>query len=221
MSDLSIVVAPGITLQGSYTIAELNKLGLPTIQLTGTVGAANIATGAITAVKVTPDAYWFAVDEGVPNALEGTYSPAVTALANGMVLAIQSYFVNTGPCTFQPNGLAVKSIKKCGGSRELDAGDIRQYQILTLRYHSQVETGGVGYWEMMSLLGNAPKDYPMQGASALGRGLSGLAPEPQAGDQAKFLRGDATYEDPTARINALVALYVGATLELFKNQNFR
>ena len=45
----------------------------------------------------------------------------------------------------------------------------------------------------------------MQGATASTNGVSGLVPVPHAGDQNLFLRGDATWADPTATLTATVS----------------
>lgn len=50
---------------------------------------------------------------------------------------------------------------------------------------------------------------PMVGATANSAGDQGLVPAPQAGDQNKFLRGDATWVNPTAAVEAILNTLVG------------
>lgn len=45
----------------------------------------------------------------------------------------------------------------------------------------------------------------MQGATASTNGVSGLVPAPQAGEQNLFLRGDATWANPTAALELIVS----------------
>lgn len=51
---------------------------------------------------------------------------------------------------------------------------------------------------------------PMTGATATTNGAQGLVPAPQAGDQNKYLRGDGTWQDPTATLSAVVTNLVGS-----------
>jgi hypothetical protein len=48
----------------------------------------------------------YIADTGTVNAYVGTYSPVITALADGMVLRFKASNANTGASTFTPNGLA-------------------------------------------------------------------------------------------------------------------
>lgn len=51
---------------------------------------------------------------------------------------------------------------------------------------------------------------PMTGASATQDGASGLVPQPLAGDQTKYLRGDGTWQNPTATLQNIVNVLVGS-----------
>lgn len=65
-------------------------------------------------------------------------------------------------------------------------------------------------WEPVALeTALATVVYQMVGATATDNGLGGLVPQPLAGEQNLFLRGDATWADPTALLRA--DLYAGDT----------
>lgn len=51
---------------------------------------------------------------------------------------------------------------------------------------------------------------PMTGATATQDGAGGLVPQPLAGDQVKYLRGDGTWENPTATLQGIVNVLVGS-----------
>lgn len=51
---------------------------------------------------------------------------------------------------------------------------------------------------------------PMIGASATQDGAQGLVPTPLAGDQTKYLRGDGTWQNPTATLQTVVDNLIGS-----------
>lgn len=73
---------------------------------------------------------------GSADAITATYSPAVTALADGQTVAFRSTAANaTTTPTFSTNGLTARTIVKCGGQALL-AGDIpRANYECALRYN--------------------------------------------------------------------------------------
>lgn len=74
-------------------------------------------------------------------------------------------------------------------------------------------------WQMLSQLGNSNKQYPFQPASAYLAGEAGLVPQPRAGDQVKYLRGDGTWVDVLALAVAANAA-LNTNTEIFKMMNF-
>lgn len=61
---------------------------------------------------------------GTVDIITAAYSPALTALTDGMLVAFRALGANTSTTpTFSPNGLTARTIVKCGGQALL-AGDI-------------------------------------------------------------------------------------------------
>ncbi len=70
---------------------------------------------------------------GTANAITATYSPAVTTLAAGQVLAFVASASNTSAATFSPNGLTAKAITKLGATA-LVGGEIQSGAIVVVAY---------------------------------------------------------------------------------------
>lgn len=191
------------------TTAKINQVvkGI-SVTLSGLVATADLVDGAVTPVKVTPGAYWYAAATLAGTTYSATYTPAVTALVDGLELACKVDLTNpgTGACSFSPNGLAAKPLKKFGGTADPIPNDIRANAILQLRYNTTVFAGGC--WEILSTLGNAPSFPNFLKASAYKGGLAGLVPAPPAGSQGKYLRADGTWTDITPQIAAYVTANV-------------
>lgn len=136
---LNVVVTAGYTFPPGvpFSLAGLRRAALPTVSISGSVGPSDLAPGAVTAVAVAPDAYWYALDTGVVNAVAVTLSPAITAVEDGLLLAFKAAFNNTGAVTLAPNGLAPAPLVK-NFNQALDPGDIRQGQIVVCRYQLDV-----------------------------------------------------------------------------------
>jgi hypothetical protein len=52
----------------------------------------------------------YVADSGAQNAIVATYSPAITALTDGLYLAVKLAFTITGGCTMSVNGLGAKAV---------------------------------------------------------------------------------------------------------------
>lgn len=70
---------------------------------------------------------------GSANAYTATYSPAPTALVDGMEFAFKASFANTDTATLNPNGLGAKTIYK-NFNVPLVANDIKSGQIVKVKY---------------------------------------------------------------------------------------
>lgn len=110
----------------------LNYLNSGTVALTTlTVSGTSTFSGATTFMGAQN---WVAAG-GTVDAITATYSPAITALTDGMEVSFRASGANTTTTpTFAPNGLTARTIVKAGG-QALFAGDIpRANYEVTLRY---------------------------------------------------------------------------------------
>lgn len=126
---------------------------------------------AISRLKLISPAQ-YAVGTAAGNALSATYTPAVTALTDGMVLKCKSPFANTAAATFNPNGLGAKAIVG-GGHSALQGGEIVANSELWLQYNSSI---GAGSWVLVACSGGAfqvspasKSQHAMQLGQAVGR----------------------------------------------------
>jgi hypothetical protein len=128
--------------------AALNAGFLPIITLEGQVGATDIAAGAVHAINVTPDAYWYTLDtDAGANVLVCTYTPAPEAFKDGLILACKVNGANTGAVTFDP-GLGVKKLFKYKDV-ELAAGDLKDGMIIEMRYDI-AGNAAAGAWQLLT-----------------------------------------------------------------------
>lgn len=109
----------------------------------------SVAAGFATQVQVQNNSLAYAAGGGSANAYTATFTPAVTALTDGMVLEFQATAANTGASTFAPNGLAAKPI--IGGAHSaLQGGEITVGGKVELMYHL-----GLTSWVLLGCTGGA------------------------------------------------------------------
>lgn len=87
----------------------------------------------------------YGIDTGTANAYAVAFSPAVTALSDGMVMKFKAQNANTGASTFNPNGLGAKPIVTNAGSA-LSSGVIPAGGEVWLQYNSSI---GAGSWVLI------------------------------------------------------------------------
>ncbi|WP_434626185.1 hypothetical protein J3P84_23450 [Pseudomonas sp. Z1-29] len=93
----------------------------------------------------------YAVAAGTANAISATFAPAVSSLSDGMVLKCKAIGNNTGPATFNPNGLGAKAI--VGGAHiALQGGEIVAGGDVWLQYNVSI---GSGSWVLIASTGGA------------------------------------------------------------------
>lgn len=93
----------------------------------------------------------YAVDTGSANTYACNYSPAITALTDGMVVKFKAKTANTGASTFSPNGLPARAI--VGGAHSaLQGGEIGALSEIWLQYHASISGGS---WVMVAGSGGA------------------------------------------------------------------
>lgn len=93
----------------------------------------------------------YVVDTGTANTYVATYTPAVTALTDGMVLRFKAANANTGASTFNPNGTGAKPIVG-GAHAALQGGEIVANSGVWLQYNSSI---GGGSWVLVDSTGGA------------------------------------------------------------------
>jgi hypothetical protein len=93
----------------------------------------------------------YALDTGVANVYAASFTPAITALVDGMVLKVKAKTANSGACTFNPNGLGAKAIVG-GGHGALQGGEIIANGDVWLQYNSSI---GGGSWILVDSTGGA------------------------------------------------------------------
>lgn len=111
-----------------------------------TAAAASAAAANALAADVRYGTQVYAAAGGTADAITAIFSPAVTALTNGMILTVRAAAANaTAAPTFSPNGLTAKAITKRGGA-PLVAGDIAGAgHGLRLRYDLTLDA-----WELLN-----------------------------------------------------------------------
>lgn len=120
----------------------------------------------------------YAVGANTGNAYTASFTPAVTALVDGMVLRFKAASANTGAATFSPDGLPAKPIVSLQHSA-LVASDIGSGDEVWLQYNSSV---GGGSW--VSLL-RAPIRQATQ--TLIGGGKTASPADAVAGSSATLL----------------------------------
>lgn len=161
--SLTVTTTPGKVFTPTERVdnAKLNLLGQPTFTVTGTMTGTEIAAGAVSAAKSTPDAYWYAAGTLTSNTYAVTLSPALAALTTGAEVwfkADVAYLdaAGTGICLVNVNGLGAVALKKFG-TVDLAKNDVRAGQIVGMRYDG-------ASWQMFSHRGNANVYYVTGGA---------------------------------------------------------
>lgn len=128
-----------------------------TDELLGVISAAGLAADEasvsqlLQAIRliIRAGAASYAADTGAANAYVAAYTPAVTALSDGLELRFKAVNANTGASTFSPNGLAAKAIVSLSG-QALGSGEIAANSICTLVYSSTLSK-----WVLKSATGGS------------------------------------------------------------------
>lgn len=142
--------AAGELTSGAIVPVESGTLNADTLWILTTDGTITIGTTALvfeiksgneaTKAGVQQAAYSTSAAGGTADAITGTFTPAITALTNGMTVYVRAASANTTTTpTFSPNGLAAKTVVK-GNNLALVAGDIAGAgHWLTLQYDSTLD----------------------------------------------------------------------------------
>lgn len=151
---LTVVVTRGYTFTPGvpFTTPDLNAAALPNITIVGSVGASELEAGAVTAAKVTPDAYAYAAASGGPTAYVASLTPGPAGLVSGLAVRLAFSTANTGPVTLNINSLGVREVRKWD-RQPLVAGDLAASTIHELVFD------GV-YWLLQTEAGAPRRFWP-------------------------------------------------------------
>jgi hypothetical protein len=210
---LSPTVTPGYTFPPNqpFGLDELRAAATPSVTLSGNVGTSDIDAGAITPAKVSPGAYFWALDTGAVNAFAIAPSPAATAYTAGIAFSFKALNTNTAAATLNVNSLGAIAIKK-HGTMDLAAGDIKAGQNVSCQYDGT-------YWQLMVQTADPPVENAFIGASAWLAGQVGLVPAPTVAQRGYYLKADGNWTDATAAAVAAVTALTVPYIELYKQQN--
>nr|WP_281438888.1 MULTISPECIES: hypothetical protein [Pseudomonas] len=167
------------------------------------VASATKSLHAINAGQFQVGALTFATDTGTANTYTANYSPAITAVTDGITLRFKAASSNTGASTFSPNGLTPQGIVGLGATA-LQGGEIVGTGTCTVVY-----SVALGKWVLLSCSG-----APLQVSYA----SAGLHALPLAQAQSLFTTGrligvqtftsSGTYT-PTAGMSSVVVQVQG------------
>lgn len=179
------------------------------IDLTGLIGSADIAPGAVNAAATSADAFWYALATSSGGTYTAAYANAVNAYVDGMWLS----FKTDAACLQAPKfdaGAGAVTIVKWGGYA-IGPGELPANSIITVRYNSTLIPGGC--WEALSPIQNDPMRDDFAKASATMGGERGLVPAPRAGQQ-NYVLFATGWADPTATIAAIVQAQQSSAINL-------
>ena len=132
--SVTLQLTPGKVFQAGelVTTAKLNQLGTPVLQIEGSFGPTDMASGDYSGI-LAAGPYFYGVDTGGPNAAAITLNPAPAAYVDGMVVFFKCENANTGATSLNVNGLGAATIKKqC--NVDLQAGDLVPGQMVLVEY---------------------------------------------------------------------------------------
>lgn len=135
--------------------------------ITGAVGTTDLAAGAVTAAKATPDAYFYTGNCVLIGTTYNVTGLPVTppALTDGLVLYFKADANNAGPANLTVAGVGgAATISKYGG-KALVAGDIKANQIVAVQYNTTLVAQPT--WQMISLPATRlfNTEVPVQGSA--------------------------------------------------------
>ena len=137
------------------TRAMLRNAASPTVNITGTVAAADVAAGGLTAGDAAAGTWFHATATGSSNAYVLDLNPNAETPANGTLIRMRANHTNTGAATLALDGGTAYGIKKLY-DQALVAGDIRSGQECILAYDA---TASPDVWQLLNPVGNRNYEY--------------------------------------------------------------
>lgn len=168
---------PAVGVPATILPAEfMNTLMLEMLNVLAAAGvtpAKAVFTQLATSIKALAQqgASLYAADTGSANVYTAAYTPAVAALADGMVLNFKAKTANTGPSTFSPNGLTAKAVVGLGQA-VLQGGEIVANGMCNVIYSATLDK-----WVLKSCSGGGLQVAPAtqsQHAVQMGQLFGGL-----------------------------------------------
>lgn len=133
MDGMATGLSTCITKDGQTTITA--NLPMSNYRHTG-VGNASARTDYAAAGQIQDGSLVWVDGGGTADAITATYSPAITALVDGMELRVRATAANaTTTPTFSPNGLTARTITKLGGTALVAGEIVGDNHELILRYN--------------------------------------------------------------------------------------
>lgn len=218
--SLNFSVQPGkVWVTGEkVTTAKLNQTAVPVIVAEGVTSPSDMAAGNYETI-LGPGAYVYEAATLTGANYAATYSPVVTAYADGQWLAFKTDAANPANATFNA-GAGAKPLYASGGTRVPDAGEIPINTVVQVRYNASLNAAAGG-WQIVSTLRDRLTVFEMVGAAATTSGLGGLVPAPAAGAQGNYLRADGKWQDIAPQISAaIVASSALNPLPLYLSVNY-
>jgi len=128
----------------------LRNAASPTVNITGTVAAGDIAAGELKAATASAGTWFHATATGSGNAYVLDLTPNAETPANGTMIRMRANHTNTGTATVALDGGTAFVIKKYY-DQLLEAGDIRSGQECILAYDA---TASPDVWQLLNPVGN-------------------------------------------------------------------
>jgi len=159
---------------------------------------------AVNAGQIQTEALAYAADTGTANTYVCAFTPAITALKDGLTLKFKAATANTGASVFSPNGLAGLQILG-GGYAALQGGEIIAGSEVSLQYNSTV---GGGCWVIIASSGGA---FPVAPATQ----------SRQAINAGQFQAGTLAFATDTGTVNTYVCAFTPAITTRAEGQVLR
>ena len=155
--SLSVTVTPSEAYPDGtpVTRAMLRNAASPTVNITGTVAAADIAAGGLVAADAKAGTWFHATATGSSNAYVLGLTPTAETLADGTLVRMRANHTNTDTATLNVDSTGAIEIQKLY-NRDLEPGDIRAGMECILAYD---KTSLTDKWQLLNPVGNRDFQY--------------------------------------------------------------
>ncbi|PIF52351.1 hypothetical protein CLU80_4824 [Pseudomonas sp. 29] len=152
VNEDAVAGTPGSLIPAEWGNAVTEEL-LNVIKAVGQVPAEADLTQLLKAIKgiVQSASTNYAADTGTAGVYKAAFTPAITALSDGLVVRIKVKTANTGASTFAPDGVAAKPIVGSAHA-PLQGGELAANGYAWLQYNSSVAAGS---WVLVACSGGA------------------------------------------------------------------